>query len=211
MRDIRRMKRHVIIGTLALACLTVTAACGSSVANDAAQVASLADGSAHSTTTTAAGSDGVSQADTEQAMLDFARCMREHGVDMPDPQFDGEGGATFTAGVASGDSPIDKTKMDEAQKACQSYMDKVRASMPPPDPAKIEEQKQQLLEFAQCMRDHGVDFPDPTFDDSSGGLQVQMGGPGMDPDSPGFKAASDACAGEAGGPGIGIATGGPKP
>jgi hypothetical protein len=91
-------------------------------------------------------------------------------------------------------------------------MDKVRSSMPPPDPAQVEEQKQKLLEFAQCMRDHGVDFPDPTFDDSGGGLQVQMGGPGMDPDSPGFKAASDACSNEAGGgPGIGIATDGPKP
>ena len=144
-------------------------------------------------------------------MLD-AHCMREHGVDMPDPQFNGEGGATFTAGAASRDSSIDKAKMDEAQKACQSYMDKVRSSMPPPDPAQVEEQKQKLLEFAQCMRDHGVDFPDPTFDDSGGGLQVQMGGPGMDPDSPGFKAASEACSNETGGgPGIGIATDGPKP
>ena len=204
------MKRHVIIGFLAVACFTVMAAC-ESAANNAAQVASLDDGSADSTTTTAAGNGSDSQADAEQAMLDFARCMREHGVDMPDPQFNGEGGATFSAGVASDDSTMDKTKMEEAQKACQSYMDKVRASMPPPDPAQLEEQKQQLLEFAQCMRDHGVDFPDPTFDDSGGGFQVQLGGPGMDPESPGFKAASEACSSEGGGPGFGIVTGGEKP
>ena len=29
---------------------------------------------------------------TKQAMLDFARCMRQHGVDMPDPKFDERGG-----------------------------------------------------------------------------------------------------------------------
>ncbi len=33
---------------------------------------------------------------TKQAMLDFARCMRQHGVDMPDPKFDG-GGAVIRA------------------------------------------------------------------------------------------------------------------
>ena len=30
--------------------------------------------------------------DPEQAVLDFAACMREHGVDMPDPEIDSAGG-----------------------------------------------------------------------------------------------------------------------
>ena len=37
---------------------------------------------------------------TKHAMLDFARCMRQHGVDMPDPKFDG-GGARHAVGGRS--------------------------------------------------------------------------------------------------------------
>jgi hypothetical protein len=52
----------------------------------------------------------------------------------------------------------------------------------------------QLLEFAQCMRDEGIDFPDPQF--SGGGVTVQIGGPdgdGIDPSSEAFQAAQEAC------------------
>jgi hypothetical protein len=200
------MKRHLTIGTLALACLTMMAACGSADANGTGQVASLADSSGATTTTTAAGGDSTGtdkEADAQQAMLDFARCMREQGIDMPDPQFSSEGGGMFSVGQSGPDSPIDRAKLDGAQKACQSYLDKVDANRPPPDPAKVEEQKQQMLAFAQCMRDHGIDFPDPEFDTTGGGLTVQMGGPGMDPASPGFKEANDTCAKEAGMPAMG--------
>jgi hypothetical protein len=191
---------------LALAALTMMAACGSAGANGAAQVASVA-GDATTTTTSATGSD-ASEADAQQAMLDFAACMREHGVDMPDPEFTGDGGGgTFTAGAVGSDTQIDKAKLDEAQKACQSFLDKVKSNAKPMDPAKVEEEKQKLLAFAQCMRDHGIDFPDPEINTDGGGLQIQMGGPGMDPNSPGFKEANEACSKDAGLPGFGTAGG----
>ena len=142
-------------------------------------------------------------------MLDFAACMREQGIDMPDPVFNDSGGGgdlVFSAGAApDGDGPgtMDQTKMEDAQKACQSFLDKVQSNMPPPDPAKLEEERQKFLAFAQCMRDHGIDFPDPEINTDGGGLQVKVGGPGMNPDSPGFKEANDACATEAGLPKMG--------
>ena len=200
------MTRHLIRSALALAALTMMAACGSAGAKGAAQVASVA-GDATTTATTATASGNTTEADTQQAMLDFAACMREHGVDMPDPQFNGDGGGTFTAGAAGSDTAIDKAKLDEAQKACQSFLDKVKSNAPPMDPAKIEEEKQKLLAFAQCMRDHGIDFPDPQINTDGGGLQVQLGGPGMDPNSPGFKEANDACSKDAGLPGFGTGNG----
>ena len=51
-----------------------------------------------------------------------------------------------------------------------------------------------MLEFAQCMRDHGIDMPDPTFDDD-GRVQIDTG-PGELPtrDSDAFNAAAEACA-----------------
>ena len=57
----------------------------------------------------------------------------------------------------------------------------------------------QLLEHAQCMREHGVDdFPDPEFD-SSGMAQISLGD--NDPNDPTFRAAQEACGTAFGGPG----------
>jgi hypothetical protein len=203
------MTRHLRwLAPLGVAGLTVLAACGGG-STPAAQVASVASDSS-TTTTTVAGA--TNEADAQQAMLDFAACMREHGIDMPDPQFGANGGGTFTAG--SEGEPADKSKLDAAQQACQSYLDKVKSNAPPMDPAKVEEEKQRLLDFAQCMRDHGIDFPDPQISSDGGGLQVQMGGPGVDINSPGFKEANDACSEQVGMPkpgdgnsGVGISTG----
>jgi hypothetical protein len=174
-------------------------------------VASLAGDGTTTTTTTAAADGNASEPDAQQAMLDFAKCMREHGIDMADPQFNGEGGGIFTAGKEGADSPQDKADLDAAQNACQSYLDKVKQNAAPMDPAKLEEEKQKLLDFAQCMRDHGIDFPDPQISTDGGGLSVQMGGPGLDPDSPAFKEANDACATQTGMPqpgsgGFGVST-----
>ena len=148
-------RKRIWLGGLGVAAITVLAACGSASPNP--QVASLAESQSAGATTTTTGT--TSQADTQQAMLDFAQCMRQHGVDMPDPQFGENGQASFTVGAEG--TPADKAKLDAAQAACQSYLDKVKSNAPPLDPAKIEAEKQKLLDFAQCMRDHGIDFPDP--------------------------------------------------
>jgi hypothetical protein len=54
------------------------------------------------------------------------------------------------------------------------------------------EQQDAMLAFAKCMRDHGVDMPDPEFG-TSGGPAIQIGGDGIAFDSPTFKAADEAC------------------
>lgn len=61
--------------------------------------------------------------------------------------------------------------------------------------------RQAELKFASCMRDNGVDMPDPKFSNSGGGVTFQLGGPGNkggstggpNPDSPTFKAADKVC------------------
>ena len=52
----------------------------------------------------------------------------------------------------------------------------------------------QLLAYAKCMRDKGVDFPDPTFG-SDGRPEFGANGPqgGMNRDDPAFQAAETAC------------------
>jgi hypothetical protein len=50
--------------------------------------------------------------------------------------------------------------------------------------------EQQMVAFARCMRQHGINVPDPG---ASGGIEVK-GGPGtVNPDSSQFKAAERAC------------------
>ncbi|GAU70331.1 hypothetical protein SSP35_18_00590 [Streptomyces sp. NBRC 110611] len=60
----------------------------------------------------AGGGKEMTQADKDRA-LKFARCMREHGVNVPDPKFEGGGMRSERL-----DSDVDKGKFEKAQKAC---------------------------------------------------------------------------------------------
>jgi hypothetical protein len=56
------------------------------------------------------------ESENRKAMLDFARCMRENGIDMPDPTFDENGGAQMRIG--KGLNP-ESAKFQKAQEACR--------------------------------------------------------------------------------------------
>ncbi len=135
---------------------------------------SVATANGGGATPTASPSTGPS--DRAEAMQKFAQCMRDHGIDMEDPE-PGQP-ITFKGG------PGDKEKMDKAQKACQQYMPG-GGELQTPDPAMLD----QVRKYAQCMRDHGVDMPDP--DPNEPGKITINGGP--DPDSQAFKDAQSAC------------------
>ena len=80
-------------------------------------------------------------------------------------------------------------EFQEAQEAC-GYL--VEGQVRSIDPEQQAEMQARALEFAQCMRDHGVDMPDPQFTED-GGVMMQVGGPGqqLDPDT--MQAAQEAC------------------
>jgi hypothetical protein len=121
--------------------------------------------------------------DPETARLEFARCMRDHGVDVPDP---GAGGGVAIA--INGDS-ADAKKTQAAIEACQQFMGT------PGDAPEVDQAMQDnMLAFSKCMREHGVDMPDPVFD-GKGGVTVTagVGDGGMDPSSKTFQAAQEAC------------------
>ncbi len=123
------------------------------------------------------------------AQLKFSQCMRENGVDMPDPSSSG-GRQAFRVGPGEDTTP---EEFEEANKACRKYMEDVEP------PERSEEQQQEFKEAAlanaRCMREHGIEnFPDPTFGEN-GGAQIRIGkGSGIDPDDPDFKEAQEACA-----------------
>ncbi len=171
---------------LALAVLAaVLAACSGGGAKPSG-VATLDDPAAASGSPDGSASPSASLSPVD-AMVAFAKCMREHGVDMPDPVVSADGGMSVTIGATAGKS-IDATKMQAANEACKDLMpgpkDGGPAQMTP-------EQQDAMLAYAKCMRDHGVDMADPDF--GTGGTAIAIDGNGVAFDSPTFKAAEEAC------------------
>jgi hypothetical protein len=105
----RRPPLAALVGVLALT-LAVAACAGG---NDTGGVASL-NGSNKPTATTNANNGK----DNKQAALDFARCMRQHGIDIPDP---GPGGGIQVNGGLNTVKP-DDPKFKAAQQACQKLL-----------------------------------------------------------------------------------------
>jgi hypothetical protein len=164
--------------------LLLSTACNSTEA--APSVASVAGAAGASEDAADSPDAGTAEADPEQAMLDFAACMREHGIDMPDPS---SGGGALRLGA---NEDTDREAFEEAQEECDEHLEGLQREI---DPAQRAEFEEAMLSFAQCMRDNGVDMPDPQMD---GDGRVTMGGPGgpgggIDPEDPAFQQAQEAC------------------
>jgi hypothetical protein len=173
------------------------AACGGG--ESTRDIASLQEETADtgSSTTVAA----AAAADPEQAMLDFTQCMRDHDTDMPDPQVStANGGFAFDitiqgeVGAEGGPDSAEIQKMQEAHEACKHFLEGMVQQFERPD---MTEMQDQMLAFSQCMRDHGVDYPDPVFSEDGGvtimGPDEGGGGPVVDPSDPAFQEAQEAC------------------
>jgi hypothetical protein len=180
-----------MLGIASITLAAVLAAC-STPASSAEGVVTLA-----STAPGASSAPSASPLTPEQAMLAYAQCMRDHGVDMPDPVFNttGDGGGTVTQEGPRID-PKSAPGFQAAEDACKHFMADVKRNVTG-KPMTAQEQ-QAFLDFAACMRDHGVEMADPTFE--GGGVSIQIGGPGpkdggvkIDPQSPAFAAAQTAC------------------
>lgn len=190
-----------------IALALVAAACGGG--DDAGSgVASLEDTTDQATES--ADTDEVDPAEAEDALLEFAQCMREQGVDMEDPTVDADGNLTlgFRAGGA-GD--VDFETVEAARQECEVHLEGVTRGFRRGDDTEFQDT---LLEFAQCMRDNGIDMPDPDFS-SFGPGNSDEGEPGavrgplgeLDPNDPQFEDAMEAC--EELLPGFGRGPGGP--
>lgn len=192
---------RLILPAAAVLAAFLLAACGGE-GGAAADVATLGGASADPDDTEGGGQGGrAPDPEFQDAMVEFAECMREHGIDMPDPQSDGNGFVVVEAAPAGRrPSPSENEEMEAADEACKHILDDVAGSFRP-DPEQEAEMREQALEFAECMREHGVDFPDPQFGDN-GDVTVGIGGPdagGIDPNDDDFQEAQEACGGPGGG------------
>ena len=187
----RTMMLAAVLALLLLAVAAVASGCGPT-SSEADGVAAL-DNASDTTSETEEDGDGDANEDPEEAALAWAKCMRQHGVDVPDPQFD-EGRLTIRAGGRGRRlDDIDSDKFQKAEKECGAPFG--RRGGPPISDEEREELQEAMLAFAKCMREHGVDMPDPEFSGQGGGVRFRMGGPGNgpDPDSATFRKAEEAC------------------
>jgi hypothetical protein len=137
---------------------------------------------------------------SEQMRLEWAQCMRQHGVNVSDPNQSGnlvvgptpDAGAGGTGAGNTGPSGTVDAGGDQvfqaALNACKQYQPNGGQGSGQPDPRMLDA----ATRFAQCMRDHGIPMQDPQA--SGGGVRMSGGGPGApDPNSDQFKQAQQAC------------------
>ncbi|ROV68361.1 hypothetical protein [Streptomyces globisporus] len=89
----------------------------------------------------------------EDQALEHRKCLREQGLDIPEPK-PGENGM----GVTIDGGSMGKEKMEKAFKACE---DKAVGGGPK---ELTQAEKDKMVAYARCMRRNGFDMPDPKFD-----------------------------------------------
>jgi hypothetical protein len=137
------------------------------------------------------GTKSTANEDNYQRLVKFAKCMREHGLDVSTPTGSGE------IRIGGRGKPGNIHQLEAAQQACKRYQPSgPKQNLSPQEKVQREEQ---VLNFAKCMREHGIDVHASTADGGAG-IKIQSqsgtGGPrGPNPDSPAFQAAQKACQG----------------
>ncbi|RIQ22803.1 hypothetical protein DY240_13425 [Jiangella rhizosphaerae] len=123
-----------------------------------------------------------SELSQDEQALAFAECLRENGLDVPDPEPGQRGGFGGFGGSGALGDDVDEETFQAAMEACRGLaptFDRERDLSP--------EQQEQLLELTECLRDQGIDVPDP----GAGGFG---GGTGLgDVDRDELMAAREAC------------------
>jgi hypothetical protein len=202
--------------SIGLAALLLVGACGGVAADDGG-LATLESGESDETTTTTA---AASEADAEEAALEFSQCMRDNGVpDFPDPNFT-EGGGGIIVGGPDGEGPGFDPQSDEVQAAFEACGDLLEGAAFGPGGGDFDatELQDNLLAMAECLRDQGLEVDDPdlsNFGPAAGGpppddeASVTEEGDGpevrtfsifgdLDMDDPDVQAAMETCQGEIG-------------
>ncbi len=128
----------------------------------------------------------------QDAQVRYSRCMREHGIDMPDPGADGQTRIEID----------DPDAWEEAEEECRPIIEEVVGTFEPPSEEEQARMREEALEFSKCMREHGIDMPDPQFGEN-GEVTISVGSEGESgvpaPDDDDFQAAAEECGGPGGG------------
>ena len=182
----------------------IAAACSSGGGGD--EVASLA-ASAESDIAVPTPDEEV---DREEALLAFAECLRDEGVEVDDPEVGPDGQLRLPRPTSV--QEVDREVMQAAREACSGYLEGITIGFAERDTSEFQDM---LLEYAACMRENGYDMADPDLSGFQPGSGQGDGGGifgGLeDRDDPTFIAADEACRVIFGDSGFGGGRGGGAP
>jgi hypothetical protein len=180
-------RRWAVFALILAAAAVSSAACSSGPGAQAgpgnSPVASL---SGHASGAAAAGQT-LTQAQSDQDMVNFARCMRAHGVQMSDPVHrPGHAGLSI-------DMPTRDSATSAAYGVCNHFIAKIEQIKAKGAAGAAAADLPALTRYAVCMRSHDIPMLDPTADG-----ELNLGNvPGINSDfgrySPQFRAADAAC------------------
>ena len=170
------------------------------VGSAAAQVASLAspDETPDPATTEAV----LDFEDQGEAMLAYAGCLRDNGIDVDDPQAGSGGLRAILGGGPNSDGPSIDRRSEEFLAANESCVVYLEAARPETDPEAEQERLEEQLLLAQCIRDNGYEqYPDPAI--GTDGRLERLGGReadelGIDRRSEEFRGVMTTCRDEMG-------------
>jgi len=119
--------------------------------------------------------NATEQADPEQTdeeiLTKFAACLRDHGLEAPDPEVNADGSLDLLAFRQSVVQSNPAILNSPALVECLPLL--AEATFAQPSSAEDEvELQDNILIVAQCLRDQGIDVPDPEF---SNGIRAAMG------------------------------------
>ena len=180
-------RRWPALVLMLVAAAALSAACstgsGTQSGPGGAPVASLAGHGG----TPAAAAQIPSVAQSDQDFVNFARCMRAHGVQIRDPfHISGHSGLSI-------EMPTRDAATSAAYGACNHFIAKIIQAKQAGAASQAVADLPALTRWAQCMRSHDIAMLDPTADG-----QLNLGNvPGITSDfgrySPQFRSADHAC------------------
>ena len=180
--------RYSFMISVVLVLALVASACSDS--GGSGEIASLQTDSANTSEDDSNG-DVDPEAESEAAMLAFTQCLRDQGIDVDDPTMDADGNMQLppinieVPGVVTDPDELpDTSEFEDMIAPCEEHLEGVVSTLSSADTTEIEDM---LLAYAECMRDNGVEMPDPDF--SSGGGVIDLGAIGGED----FEAAEAVC------------------
>jgi hypothetical protein len=162
----------------------------------AVAVLAACSGGSHRAVATAGGSSSTasSSSNLDQAFIDYVHCMRDHGVDYPDPvQRPGHAGLSLQFDGSS-DSPEFAAANDACEHFLQPVIDMKRNAVAA---SMTQEKLDALLAYSRCMRDHQIPLldPDPTDGHISFGTVAGLQEPPLGRRDPLFANGDSVCRG----------------
>lgn len=138
------------------------------------------------------------ETDTETAVLAFAGCLRDEGLDAGDPTLNADGSVDLSS-IRTQDIDPSDPDVQAALESCGELLEGVTLIGEDIDQTEFEDS---ILATAQCLRDAGFDVDDPDLSSigvgGAGGQRGTVFGDNFDVTDPDNQAALETCGAEAG-------------